>query len=549
MTIFGSSNWTSPSSDSQEEHNYFTTKSWFFNWFVDQFERKWNNSTGNAETGPFTPLPPDRPSYVSPANGATGQSTTITLRWYGGPWAHVYDVYFGTSPTPPLFAANLTLGPSTTTTTYQSYRLPTLAAGTTYYWRIVSKTAANMAANGVVYSFTTSGSAPPPSTAPNIVIWASNVTTRVGNWSFVSDSSAAGGQALRNANNGAAKITPALASPSNYFEASFNAVAGTAYHLWVRLRAEGNSYSNDSLHVQFNDSVTSSGSAVARIGTSSSAEVVLQNGDGASISGWGWSDNGWGTLGTHIYFPTTGTHRLRIQQREDGVYVDQIVLSPNTYLTSPPGSRTNDSTILNSTLGGGPAPPPEPSSETLIVWATDVRASGISGNWQKTPSSSAAGGVLLWSPNAGARKITPALASPVNYFEFPVTVSAGVRYHLWVRLRSESNAYGNDSVHVQFSGATDTSGTPIYRIGTPNSAEVVLQNGDGASISGWGWNDNGWGTLGSHVYFASPSQTVRVQQREDGAMIDQIVLSPDTYLTASPGQYTNDATILPSSGG
>ena len=42
LTIFGSSNWSWESFNYQEEHNYFTTKTWFFQWFVDQFNRKWN---------------------------------------------------------------------------------------------------------------------------------------------------------------------------------------------------------------------------------------------------------------------------------------------------------------------------------------------------------------------------------------------------------------------------------------------------------------------------------------------------------------------------
>ena len=60
MVIFGSSNWTSPSSDSQEEHNYFATKPSITVWFRQQFERKWNNTAGQ-ETKPFQPLPPTRP--------------------------------------------------------------------------------------------------------------------------------------------------------------------------------------------------------------------------------------------------------------------------------------------------------------------------------------------------------------------------------------------------------------------------------------------------------------------------------------------------------
>src|SRR5439155_24945999 len=58
---------------------------------------------------------------------------------------------------PPRLAANVNRGPSATSTTYQQYTTPTLAPGTTYYWKIVSKTMANVAAAGSVWSFTTSG--------------------------------------------------------------------------------------------------------------------------------------------------------------------------------------------------------------------------------------------------------------------------------------------------------------------------------------------------------------------------------------------------------
>ena len=40
-------------------------------------------------------------------------------------------------------------------------------------------------------------------------------------------------------------------------------------------------------------------------------------------------------------------------------------------------------------------------------------------------------------------------------------------------------------------------------------------------------------------------QTPRIQGREDGISIDQIVLSPDLYLSTSPGALRNDVTILP----
>jgi hypothetical protein len=165
--IFGSSNWTSPSTDSQREHNLFTTQSWAYDWLVNQFERKWNNQGSSVETQPFNPLPPDAPVYNTPVSGATGVAPTgVSLSWNGGLWGQLYDIYFGTSSNPPLLASDQKLGPSQSTTDYRTYALPTLQPGTTYYWQIVSKTMAYVTAAGPVWSFTTSGTAPnnqPPS--------------------------------------------------------------------------------------------------------------------------------------------------------------------------------------------------------------------------------------------------------------------------------------------------------------------------------------------------------------------------------------------------
>jgi hypothetical protein len=190
------------------------------------------------------------------------------------------------------------------------------------------------------------------STADMVVLWTANVRPGAihGNWQILSDSTAAGAAALFNPDAAAAKISPALANPANYFEMTFQAASGVPYHLWVRLRSQGDSFANDSVHIQFSDSVTASGSPIMRIGTTGSAGVVLQNGaTGATHHGWGWADNGWGSLGESIYFATTGTQTIRVQQREDGALIDQIVLSPDRYFTVPPGPRRDDTTILTAT--------------------------------------------------------------------------------------------------------------------------------------------------------------------------------------------------------
>jgi phosphatidylserine/phosphatidylglycerophosphate/cardiolipin synthase-like enzyme len=158
--IFGSSNWTTASAAYQDEHNFFYDpslgKPWFFQWFADQFERKWNDTAGFAD---FQPLPPGPQVYLRPANGATGLSSSVTLRWDGGAWAHLYDIYFGTDPNPPLIASDRELG-SPVDGRVEEFTVSNLLPGTTYYWRIVGKTWAQMARSGPTWSFTTEGDGP-----------------------------------------------------------------------------------------------------------------------------------------------------------------------------------------------------------------------------------------------------------------------------------------------------------------------------------------------------------------------------------------------------
>jgi hypothetical protein len=51
-------------------------------------------------------------------------------------------------------------------------------------------------------------------------------------------------------------------------------------------------------------------------------------------------------MGPNIVFATSGTHTLRLQTREDGLSIDQIVFSPSRFLTTAPGPLKNDATIL-----------------------------------------------------------------------------------------------------------------------------------------------------------------------------------------------------------
>ncbi|MBN2219132.1 MAG: hypothetical protein JW697_02520 [Kosmotogaceae bacterium] len=92
---------------------------------------------------------PNIPSSPSPSNNSTDKTfPLISLSWTGGDPdgdTVTYDLYFGTSATPPLYSSNIT---ST------SYNKGGLVSYTTYYWKIVAKDGLN-SVSGPVWKFTT----------------------------------------------------------------------------------------------------------------------------------------------------------------------------------------------------------------------------------------------------------------------------------------------------------------------------------------------------------------------------------------------------------
>jgi hypothetical protein len=209
---------------------------------------------------------------------------------------------------------------------------------------------AGTAGQNVTFNATTS-TVPGPSEyrwtfGDDVVLHASAMQIQGTRWKTVADPTAASGTAVHNADAGQAKIASALSSPTSYVEASFQAAAGVPYRLWVRMRADGDSYTNDSVFVQFSGSVTATGAVATRIGSAEGLRVSLEEGTGAGVQGWGWGDEAYGSLAAPIYFNQDGVQRIRIQQREDGIRIDQIVISAKTYFDASPGDTKADATIV-----------------------------------------------------------------------------------------------------------------------------------------------------------------------------------------------------------
>jgi hypothetical protein len=102
--------------------------------------------------------------------------------------------------------------------------------------------------------------------------------------------------------------------------------------------------------VQFSGAVEAGGAPVARIGTTSALSIILEDRRDAGVSGWGWSDAGYGADAPPLYFAQSGPQKIRIQQREDGIGWDQLMLSSAAFKTLP-GAMKNDTTIVDENLG------------------------------------------------------------------------------------------------------------------------------------------------------------------------------------------------------
>ena len=107
---------------------------------------------------------PGTPSGPSPANGATGQPLSTTLWWTEASGATSYDIYFGTTSTPPKIVAyrdttNWTLG--------------VLTCGTRYYWKVVARNSCGET-SGPLWSFDTTCCLPSTPSGPSPVNGAIN---------------------------------------------------------------------------------------------------------------------------------------------------------------------------------------------------------------------------------------------------------------------------------------------------------------------------------------------------------------------------------------
>ncbi len=217
-------------------------------------------------------------------------------------------------------------------------------------------------------------------------------------------------------------------------------------------------------------------------------------------------------------------------------------------VTSHDVNTLNTATFDNVSVGSAaPPPPPPPTATNVVIYAADIPAAAQHGAFVPATDATSPSSVKIVTADNGVAYANNPLASPADYVDVTFNADANTPYAVWIRLKATANSKYNDAVWLQFSDAL-SGGAPVYPIGSTQGLLVNLAtSGSGSSLNNWGWQNTAyWLSQATTVTFAaSGSHTLRIQIREDGVQFDQIVLSPGTYLSASPGLVTNDTTIVP----
>jgi len=377
----------------------------------------------------------------------------------------------------------------------------------------------------------------PVAAASDIVLHASDISTLSGDWSRTQVAGAAGGQAVSSADQGWSQPTSALSTPIGFVEASFTAEANVTYRVWLRLRAGGDSKYNDSVWVQFSNAVDASGTPLYPIGSTSGLLINLERCSGCGVFGWGWQDGAyWLQQATTIRFAAGGTQRLRIQTREDGAAVDQVVLSASTYRDVAPGAATDDTTIVSKTAAA-------PAWTAAQAPYTGVRAA--------IPGTVRAEEYDLGGEGVAFHDTTPGNAGGAfRSDDVDLEPSAGGGYNVgW----TAAGEWLNYSVQVSASGAH----TAQLRVASP--AGAVLYLGFSGPNNVWariavpatgGWQN--WTTVSVPVTLGAGPQLMTILFETAGTNLHSIVVSAPGGTSPSPphaptgaGPYGGVAVTLP----
>ncbi len=222
--------------------------------------------------------------------------------------------------------------------------------------------------------------------------------------------------------------------------------------------------------------------------------------------------------GSVVISDTTSSTNITITPNDDaiGEWDETVILTITTgtgYDIGSPSSATV--TITDDDGGGGSGPFQQDSGPNYLVSMEaenfHVNRSGYDRDWNEVTSPAGASGSAAMQavPDEGSSQMDPNFLDPNSpELEFTVDFVTTGEHYIWARTHN-NNSGGSESFHY---GLDDAYRYRIYgTIGTE-----------------WTWDDQTFGTVSS-----TGEHTVSIWMREDGIVIDKIVLTTNSGYTPS----------------
>ena len=181
-------------------------------------------------------------------------------------------------------------------------------------------------------------------------------------------------------------------------------------------------------------------------------EVNLADYTELGTNDWTWQDNAyWSSDSADVYFERDGKHTIRVLRREDGVAIDQILLTPHDSVAQYPPALSSEACYRKQ-------------DGDILINTSDIKQSNIYGSWNMDTDNKACDNSMLADLPDLHNKVEVPDISQKNYFETTFDARRGVKYHLWLRMKSNNASATSDSVYVQFSDSLNAAGMPRYQI-------------------------------------------------------------------------------------
>lgn len=344
--------------------------------------------------------------------------------------------------------------------------------------------------------------------------FSSRETAGLHTWIVSDKAGASGSSVVTNINIGTLR-TGKTSSPMLSYSIDF-AEAGS-YQVWMRGWGDtvGKEGKNDSVHVGINGS----------LGNASG----LQN----FPARWSWSNEKRGGGTTSLVVPSAGQHTINIWMREDGLYLDKLVLTKDSdYVptsigpalmnsqgsvdsknedsddNNTPSSSTDSSDTQGDTSG---SPSTSTSTQELHIEAEAYRSRTTVGThqWITGSKPDASGSSMVTNLNNGTLKPGKTGSAMMDY---RVDFSEAGTYFVWVRGWGDTvgREGRDDSVHVGING-------------TLNTAAAI-----DSFPAQWNWSNSiRGGGKARIVVDTAGTHTVNIWMREDGLHVDKLVLTKD----------------------